>query len=117
MTPEQAAWVQEHAWPAPLRNSYAHAAAHPELAAEDYGCVCQLGPCFWCERGQHNDCRAIGDKVPAAHIGGTNGWLFRHPDGRVVDVWLADRTCRAMCPCHCRQTAQDRGLLFDLAPA
>ena len=119
MTPEQAAWVREHAWPTRRRDNYAHAAAHPELAAEDYGCVCLLGrPCYWCETGRHHECRGTGPKVSATFLLESDGLsTFRTPDHRVVNVWLGDRTCRAMCSCHCRRSAHERGLLFDLTTA
>jgi hypothetical protein len=80
-------------------------------------CVCQLGPCFRCELGQHDRCWQTGPPVAEALLGRPDGWAYRHPDGRVVYVWLADRTCHAMCPCGCRKDAQQRGLLFDLSTA
>jgi len=117
MTPEQAVWVRLHAWPERLAETAARAIAHPELAAKDYGCVCQLGPCGPCQRGWHDTCRGTGSKVPVTSLLGSDGWAVRYAEGRHVFVWLADRTCRAMCPCDCRQTAQERGLLFDLTTA
>lgn len=66
-------------------------------------CACLWGICGHCSSGRHEKCvrHAWG---PAGSTSG-EGWVTNRKaqvvthEGRHVQVWLADRTCRWICPC------------------
>lgn len=108
MTPTEAAWVRAHAWPVRLRTNYAAAVAHDVCAADRAArCVCQLNrPSHWCGTGRHHKCSIVwGNAVPEASLGCSDGLhpVYYPGDGRMVMVWLADRTCRRRCSCDCHR--------------
>ncbi len=103
MTPEQAAWVREFAWPASWQRS--------DLA-DVTRCPCQRGISADCVAGRHGRCVAGVPRVET-YIRDVHGRIThlpelpRHPamtalgpcHTRAAQVWLADRTCRWLCPC------------------
>lgn len=105
MTPDQAAWVRDNAWPAWMRamnNDY------PGRGCFLFRmCHCQLGTCVPCSHNEprHDRC------LTRQHDGRPLGWDMamyawtrgRQPiDGRkVATVTVAGRSCRWTCPCGC----------------
>lgn len=113
MTPEQAAWVRKHAWPAPRRAAYAND------IRDVTNCACHGGaPSRQCTTGQHAECPTTGRPLWEALLCDRNGldplYLRNTDHTRVAFVWLAGRPCRWICPCRCHQPANEQGLLFDL---
>ncbi|TDD31663.1 hypothetical protein E1287_25725 [Actinomadura sp. KC06] len=116
-TLERAAWIRENAWTGALRR-------------EDDGvtvCPCQYGQCTHCEHEQHKNCvnkKGYPKRRVAGRVCGPDGvtpLAFREPyehetDAfatgpryeRVAMVWLADRVCRWVCPCDCRNALSPR---------
>lgn len=91
MTPEQAAWVREHAWTAEMR------ANNPAWRAE---CLCQRSkPC------RHDRCRADSGPLHETAICDRTGVRLL-ADAEHTRVWLADRTCRWRCRCRCHIPAR-----------
>lgn len=67
-------------------------------------CPCQWGPTTWCTNGQHDRCRAHTVTTPETYLAtGPDGDVIT-TQGRPIQVWLADRTCRWVCPCTCHTT-------------
>jgi hypothetical protein len=121
--PEQAAWVRENALPTRILRG---------LGAQTDGigdfllhhCACQYGPSQYCGMGKHDRCAHrtqpdfYNQDTPETYLVGRS----TKEDGKTIQggvlmpVWLAGRACRwrCSCPCHQPDTAQDRGLLFDL---
>ncbi|NEA22657.1 DUF6248 family natural product biosynthesis protein [Actinomadura bangladeshensis] len=112
MSPEAAAWIRDHAWTAPMRREDADAAPL---------CPCQYGPCGYCLHGRHDTCinqQSWSKRRVAGYVCGRDGITpldFPEPYGHETDasatvphhtsiaqVWLADRVCRWVCPCDCR---------------
>lgn len=109
MTPEQAAWVREHVWTAPMRKRFDF------IPANQNRCLCQYGRSHQCGVGrEHEQCpaddrhwhgliRLPGDRVarfaePYAHpTDSDEGPQYE----RAALVWHADRICRWVCPCDC----------------
>lgn len=103
MTPAEAAWVREFVW-----------RGHQQVADLDYvaQCRCQWGISADCKAG---NCDRCGAGVPRAetYIRDRQGRIThlaelpKHPamtalgpsHTRAAQVWLADRTCRWICPC------------------
>ncbi|WP_031166024.1 DUF6248 family natural product biosynthesis protein [Streptosporangium roseum] len=112
MTPDQAAWVREHAWPKAMLK------AHNEHPGATSHCACQWGggSCLSAWKPRHDTCH-IGVPLPVCETyivtrtGGVAGFAepYRHPSvsatgwHRVATamVWLADRLCAWACPCDC----------------
>lgn len=110
MTPEQAAWVRQHAWTKKMRHTYA------ETPGFYTSCACQYGLTSWCQHDKHGRCHRAkpltshetvicwrGDR-PAYFLEefthkteDATGWKR----SRLAMVWLADRVCRWVCPCGC----------------
>ncbi|MDF5758586.1 DUF6248 family natural product biosynthesis protein [Spongiactinospora sp. TRM90649] len=120
MTPEQAAWVREHAWTTPMRKNLRDTPAFYTT------CHCQAGLSHWCspEVDQHARCHRgsplttweglICDRTGVHPVRFAEP--FDHPTApgaageprreRLAVVWLADRVCRWICPCTCHQAAR-----------
>lgn len=111
-TPDEAAWIREHAWTGAMRKT------HREVPGFYTTCACQYGMTTWCQIGQHDRCHRatpqISHETVVCKPGGTYPALFaedfEHPDCTSVTgphstclalVWLADRVCRWVCPCAC----------------
>ncbi len=103
MTPEQAAWVRENV----LRGN------RPAADLErDLRCRCQWGLSAKCRDGQCDRCVA-GVPHPETYVRGLDGQITHFAElpkheamtvlgpcfTRAAQVWLADRTCRWLCPC------------------
>lgn len=115
MTPDSAAWVRAHAWTPAMRRE-----------ARDLAwivtCACQSGPTWHCTNDRHDQCaRATALPRWEAVICDRTGIYpvyhaepHRHPTPsitgprreRVAQIWLADRTCRWVCPCTCHTGAR-----------
>lgn len=106
-TPDEAAWIRDHAWTAAMR--------HRHAIFPDSACLCQSGRSHMCANGEHDRCDLgaltnfhtlirLPDDTPARFP-----HPYRHPTesdlGPVYErsalVWLADRVCRWQCPCGC----------------
>lgn len=121
MTPEQAAWVRQHAWNTTVRTE----AKQQRGSAVATLCYCQQPyTCDACTDDQHHQCdpdvcrdphgstlriRLFADETV---ILGPAGRLFAptaHGPGSVeatsMRVRLADRWCRRLCHCPCRTRA------------
>lgn len=122
-TPDQAAWIRDHAWLPRMRNTFLTAVGFYS------SCLCQNGRSHNCGRGRHDLC-----------IGTLANWhtIICRPDGTVAQfptsyahptgsatgpqyehaafVWLADRVCRWVCPCDCHTAPPEPGppLQLDL---
>ncbi|HZB28965.1 MAG TPA: DUF6248 family natural product biosynthesis protein [Streptosporangiaceae bacterium] len=112
MTPDQAAWVREHAWTGTMRKEFR------EVPQAYSICPCQAGPSTWCKTGQCGRClRSAPIDIYATVIVSPAGYHpavfagpYEHPTTdavgpkypRIAMVWLADRVCRWVCPhaCH-----------------
>lgn len=107
LTPDEAAWIRDHAWTAAMR--------HRHAIFPDSACLCQSGRSHMCANGEHDRCDLgaltnfhtlirLPDDTPARFP-----HPYRHPTesdlGPVYErsalVWLADRVCRWQCPCGC----------------
>lgn len=77
MTPAQAAWVRDHAWPPRNRRRGAW-----RLPGE---CSCNDGPCFPCTKGWHDQC------FTAAH--GPDADMFLAP----VTSWSGEQVSQVVC--------------------
>ncbi|WP_449060612.1 DUF6248 family natural product biosynthesis protein [Planomonospora algeriensis] len=119
---DQAKWIRAHVWTQTMRNTHRHV---PRAAAS---CSCQSGPSGWCLGGQHGRCQATsGLPHPETYITLKNETVvsfavpYEHPTFSAVgahrqafaQVWLADRTCRYVCPCLCH-TAPPGPVQLDL---
>ena len=107
MTPEQAAWVREFAWPARWRRSFA------EMPTPFLRCACQQGKSYDCSATAHRRCP--GESRPqnetvisAAFEPYRHAYLpqpYEHPTivgtSRLALVWLVARRCRHRCTCRC----------------
>lgn len=111
MLSDQAAWIRENAWTPAMRKT------HTEVPGFRTNCSCQWGLTSWCQHDQHGRChRATPHPTYATLIcgrGGERPLTFAEPyehktpsiTGAYYEygamVWLADRICRWICPCHC----------------
>ncbi|MFE5853569.1 hypothetical protein ACFQ61_10195 [Streptomyces sp. NPDC056500] len=123
MTPEAAAWVEQH-----VITDY-HLANEgtfggPQQDADPM-CPCQL-PCYPCRSGRHQAClgfhAAAGDLTqqrPETHLRAPAPW--RPPDPKrplYTAVWLADRGCRPLCDCTtCQPVPVAAGIALPEPPA
>jgi len=121
MTPDQAAWVREHAWTAGMRKMFQEAPGYWLV------CACQSsGPCHNSkDPGRHQRCH-VGVPLPDYETiisprGGTRVCAFNEPyryptasatgwrRSTLAMVWLADRRCAWRCTCtdcdHSRDVA------------
>lgn len=129
MTPEEAAWVREHAWTQGMRKTYA------EVPGFYLTCACQrTGPCINSrDPGRHARCHVGRHPLPDYET-----WIL-WPDGRVcafpepyqhptaqavgwhyerlATVWLADRRCAWRCACDCGHPRTDVGHAPENNPA
>ncbi|NRQ40687.1 hypothetical protein HII36_54090 [Nonomuraea sp. NN258] len=98
MTPEQAAWVREHAWlPAMRRQPYwlpGGGTTYDQGAALAV-CACMEGICWQCRSGRHEFCDRRRIKP------GPEWWIQNRPLDYITPtaVWIAGRACRSLCPC------------------
>lgn len=139
-----ACWVREHAWTSSMR------ATHASLPEYYSTCACQNGTTDWCLRDKCTRCHRATPQ-PSAETYITNrrqevlhfSEPYEHASTlesltlrrcTIAVVWLADRTCRWICPCQChrpgglprrptlnrrrrraaRSAAQQDDVLFDL---
>ncbi|MFI6513629.1 DUF6248 family natural product biosynthesis protein [Streptosporangium sp. NPDC050855] len=111
MTPEHAEWVRANAWTAAMRKQ------HRDVPRAASTCSCQAGLTHWCrpDIGRHDRChRATPQPTWETIICDRSGVgsmhhaePHRHPTPSATGprrtqaalVWLADRTCRWICPC------------------
>lgn len=126
-TPDQAAWIRDHAWTPAMRKT------HREVPAFFRTCDCQYGLTSWCQHDQHDRChRAPPLRSVETYICDTTGTTplaFAAPYEHRTDtsatgpqftslaqVWLADRVCRWVCPCTCHTAPPEPGppLQLDL---
>jgi uncharacterized protein DUF6248 len=107
VTPDEAAWVREHAWTEQMRQqpyflegtstvTYDHA----EAAAR---CLCMAGVCSHCRSGRHQCQARFKPRRPP------EWWLAGIP------VRIAGYPCRSLCPCICPAASPKYELvaLFD----
>lgn len=67
-------------------------------------CPCQWGLSAYCLHGQHDRCRSdIPTAYPETWVTDAAGRVWGL-DYAQVQVWLADRVCRWVCPCDCHAT-------------
>jgi hypothetical protein len=97
MTPDEAAWIRDHAWTPAMRRqpywipgtstaTYDHAHA---LAL----CACMVHVCSACRGHRHELCHA-------QRIRPQPEWYLQAPGThRAIPVWAAGRACRSLCPC------------------
>ncbi|GGV33998.1 hypothetical protein GCM10010182_67290 [Actinomadura cremea] len=84
-----AVWVRAHVWTQAMRN----AIGIPT-------CACHWGMTQHCANGDHHRChRATPQPFPHTYITDRDGHVPL--DTVTAQVWLADRTCRWVCPCSC----------------
>jgi hypothetical protein len=111
MPAEGAEWIREHVWTPKMRETFR------EVPGAYLRCACQHGTTHWCRVGRHDRCHgaaplpdnetAILDCAehprylpqPFEHLVLTGATGPR--PSREALVWLADRTCRWVCPCSC----------------
>ncbi|MDX3019907.1 DUF6248 family natural product biosynthesis protein [Streptomyces acidiscabies] len=100
MTPDQAAWVRDHAWPSGLiRTEY----RHEQVCSCEWPCECEKGNCNYC---------LTPDNVPAediavAFVYGSRytAWTFyegglQHRQSLASVLYLpTQRPCRLLCRC------------------
>lgn len=97
MTPEQAAWVREHAWlPSMRRQLWGGPTGYTyDAALATSICECMAGVCGMCHSGRHDLCdrRKIRPRP--------EWWIANRPLNYIppTAVWYADRACRSLCPC------------------
>ncbi|MEU1553972.1 hypothetical protein ABZ517_14805 [Streptomyces scabiei] len=118
MTPEQAAWIRENAWPPSWLRSFNHI---PETFLH---CDCQRPPTLACQAGRHRACltgeflapetviqnsRLIPATFPEAYEHRTpedrNGRRLMYGRNNLAWVWLTRVRCREMCACSCHIAA------------
>ncbi|MFD4257766.1 DUF6248 family natural product biosynthesis protein [Streptomyces sp. NPDC058534] len=96
MTPDQAAWVRDHAWP-PADHPRRHHFGLPTTST----CSCQDGPCPGCARGQHDECFTAEHGPDAdmflTSVDNQNGDLV----AKVICL-PGQKPCTYVCPCTCR---------------
>lgn len=96
MTPDQAAWVRDHAIPTDTLTSLSHGGGLRT-------CPCQHGTHGWCAEDAHGRCPVqYSTGQPETYILRPDGTVATWPGGRPAAVWLADRCCfwHCSCPCH-----------------
>ncbi|WP_113699168.1 hypothetical protein [Nonomuraea lactucae] len=116
MTPEEATWVRTNVL---ARGGAAHLSIM---------CRCTNPPlCHYCSGGGTPPIHGVGDGIEVI----AESHLLRRRSGnpvtvgsgwkwRTIDVWLADRVCRNVCPCRCHTEtdwlpAGTQAALFDLS--
>ncbi|GAA1765769.1 DUF6248 family natural product biosynthesis protein [Streptomonospora arabica] len=101
MTPEEAAWVREHAWMGQLQREYA------ALPGVTHTCTCQFGPTGHCGVGQHDQCQSTAwEPKPETYVTDGKGSVRYFADPREpARVWLAPTACGWLCPCGCHRPA------------
>lgn len=124
MTPEQAAWVREHAWTKAMARTF------QESPGFYLKCACQRGTTWYCANGKCGRCHRAKPGPPdwedvICDKTGNRPLYFatpyQHPTPsitgdrreRVAQVWLADRTCRWVCSCP--HHAQPGRLTYEAA--
>ncbi|MFI6485220.1 DUF6248 family natural product biosynthesis protein [Nonomuraea sp. NPDC050663] len=116
MTPVEASWVRKHAWTQAMRRCWKDTPAYYS------SCSCQYGECVSCRDGKHRHCsRGYALRRTETMITDRRGRAlylpdyYTHPSNvsatgpartNVAQVWLADRTCRWLCPCPCRSIGE-----------
>lgn len=97
MTPDEAAWVREHAWLPKMRRwlwRLPGGGSTYDAALALSRCECVPGVCGPCSRDVHKWCnRRTIRPLPE--------WWINHFRPPVAPVWHADRACRSLCPCDC----------------
>ncbi|MFI6909898.1 DUF6248 family natural product biosynthesis protein [Nonomuraea sp. NPDC050394] len=125
MTPDEAAWVREHAWTERMR--HVETTAWPGHYTQ---CACQRLDCHPCTHNQHNRCTRGPRQSREGMIAdrtGVHPACFAQPyqhvtiDGPprptpVAQVWLADRVCRWSCPCPCGRPTAPKPATYELVP-
>lgn len=94
-TAERAEWIRSNVWTPAMRKE------HREIPGSLTACPCQWGPSSYCLHGRHGRCRSDAPSTyPETWITDADGrvWGLAHQQ---VQVWLADRVCRWVCPCGC----------------
>jgi hypothetical protein len=96
----------------PRRSHGRTGTAHPPQLTV---CPCQWGATGHCEQGRHRSCRAeeVAGPRPEAYLTRADSTCVMDR-GDPVQVWLAGRPCRWMCPCECHTApaAPVQGALF-----
>jgi hypothetical protein len=119
VSPEEAAWVRDHAWTLAMRRQ-PHFLPDTSSATYDHAlalarCDCMVGVCWHCRHGEHKFCHAR-TVAPRPEC-----WLDNRPLDyiRPTEVWIAGRACRSLCPCcpdgpPCEEPEPGQDALFDL---
>ncbi|MGW4476947.1 DUF6248 family natural product biosynthesis protein [Nonomuraea sp. NPDC004354] len=119
MTPDEAAWVREHAGTQTMRKT------HAEVPGFYLACACQwTGPCLNSrDPGRHQRCHMgtpIYEYETIISVRGGQGVAglrqpYRYPTASATGrrpshlamVWLAGRRCRRACSCDCDHPRAD----------
>lgn len=119
MTPVEAAWVRRHVWTNAMRLDAADKSEG--FVVDFWKCACQWGLSAWCQPGDGHHWCGPQESRPQWET------LICEPSGvhpvrspamgeqRLAVVWLADRTCRRICPCACHPLTYQLVPLFGLA--
>lgn len=119
MTPEQAAWVREHAWTDAMRSGLTGPARHRCACQDDHvtGWACRADQCHRCDYGEpvayettirrHGGLRPASLPTPMRHEPRT-----AYGTRTMAMVWLADRVCCRVCSCSCHVPAPTQLGLF-----
>ncbi len=95
MSNDTAREIRDTVWTTRMRKQYR------SLPDATHLCACQAGPSGHCFAGRHHQCQFTRTETRRGLVV-SESWLTARDGSALEPVWLADRTCRWVCPCDCR---------------